>query len=80
VLTSLYNHTGGSILVVALWHATYNLASGTTAADGTVAAVATAAVIFWAVSLIQRERAGRPALGRPPAITPIANHRTGAAQ
>jgi hypothetical protein len=64
VLTSLYNGTGGSILAVAVWHASHNLAAATTAADGTLAAVATACVIFWAVSLVQRARAGRPALGR----------------
>jgi len=65
VLTSIYNGTGGSILAVAAWHATYNLAAATTAADGTIAAVTSACVIFWAISLVQRERAGRPALGGP---------------
>ncbi len=64
VLTSLYNGTGGSILVVAVWHASYNLAAATTAADGIIAAIATTCVISWAVSLVQRERAGQPALGR----------------
>jgi uncharacterized protein len=63
VLTSIYNGTGGSILAVALWHVAYNLSAATAAADGTIAAVSTACVIFWAVSLIQAERAGRPALG-----------------
>jgi uncharacterized protein len=65
VLTSLYNGTGGSILAVAVWHACYNLAAATTAADGIIAAITTTCVIFWAVSLVQRERAGQPALGRP---------------
>jgi membrane protease YdiL (CAAX protease family) len=65
VLTSLYNGTGGSILAAAVWHGSYNLAAATAAAEGTIAAVATACVIFWAVSLVQRERAGQPALGRP---------------
>ena len=64
VLTALYNATGGSILVVAVWHASYNLAAATTAAHGIIAAVATACVIVWAVCLVQRERAGRHALGR----------------
>jgi uncharacterized protein len=40
VLTSLYNGTGGSILAVAVWHASYNLAAATTAADGIIAAIA----------------------------------------
>jgi uncharacterized protein len=64
VLTSLYNGTGGSILAVAVWHASYNLAAATTAADGIIAAVSTTCVIVWAASLVQRERAGRPPLGR----------------
>jgi membrane protease YdiL (CAAX protease family) len=64
VLTAIYNGTGGSILAAAVWHGSYNLASATAAADGAIAAVATAAVILWAVSLVQRERAGQPALGR----------------
>ena len=64
VLTSLYNGTGGSILVVAVWHASHNLPAATTATDGVIAAVATTCVIVWAVCLVQRERAGRPALGR----------------
>ena len=63
VLTSLYNNTGGSILAVAVWHASYNLAAATTAADRIIAAVATTCVIVWAVSLVGRERAGRPVLG-----------------
>jgi len=66
VLTSLYNHTGGSILAVAVWHASYNLSSATAAADGAMAAIATALVIFGAISILQRQRAGIPAL-RPPA-------------
>ena len=65
VLTSLYNGTGGSILAVAVWHASYNLAAATTAADAIIAAVATTCVIVWAISLVQRERTGQPALGGP---------------
>jgi membrane protease YdiL (CAAX protease family) len=65
VLTALYNHTSGSILVVAVWHASYNLAAATAAVDGLIAAIATTCVIVWAVSLVLRERDGRPALGCP---------------
>jgi hypothetical protein len=36
----------------AVGHASYNLAAATNATDGTIAAVATALVIFWAVSII----------------------------
>ena len=64
IITWVYNHTGGSILAVAIWHAAYNLSSATTAADGTIAALSSTLVIVWAVSIIQRERAGIPALGR----------------
>jgi uncharacterized protein len=63
VLTAIYNGTGGSVLAVAVWHALYNLCAATEAGDGPVAAVVTGCVIFWAVRLIQRERAGIPALG-----------------
>jgi hypothetical protein len=63
VLTAIYNRTGGSVLAVAVWHALYNLCAATKAGEGTIGAVATGCVIFWAVQLVQRERAGIPALG-----------------
>jgi membrane protease YdiL (CAAX protease family) len=63
VLTAIYNGSGGSVLAVAVWHALYNLCAATAAGEGAVSAVVTGCVIFWAVSLIQRERAGIPALG-----------------
>jgi membrane protease YdiL (CAAX protease family) len=52
VLTWLYNRTGGSILLVAIWHATYNLISGTGAATGLLAATSTTLVSFLAVALV----------------------------
>ncbi len=67
VLTSLYNHTAGSILVAAMWHAAYNFSAATDAADGIIAAVSTALVIFWAASIVQRSRAGLGAFG--PVVT-----------
>ena len=51
VLGWLYNRTG-SILAVALWHATYNVTAATDAAHGIIAAVSTTAVIIAAASLI----------------------------
>jgi uncharacterized protein len=54
VLTWLYNHTG-SILLVALWHGTYNMTSGTSAASGLLAAVSTTAVIVLAALLVVLE-------------------------
>lgn len=52
VLTWLYDHTGGSILAVAIWHASYNLAVATSASEGAVAAVVTTAVMVGAVAVI----------------------------
>jgi CAAX protease family protein len=51
VLGWLYNRTG-SVLAVAVWHATYNLASASVAARGPAAALATTAVILAAVVLV----------------------------
>ena len=51
VLGWLYNRTG-SVLAVAVWHATYNLAAATVAARGLIAALSTTAVIGAAVILV----------------------------
>jgi uncharacterized protein len=51
VLGWLYNRTG-SILAVAVWHATYNVTAATDAAHGMIAAVSTTVVIIAAASLI----------------------------
>lgn len=51
VLGWLYNRTG-SILAVAVWHATYNMTAATDAAHGMIAAVSTTVVIIAAASLI----------------------------
>lgn len=63
VLTWLYNRSGGCILLVAVWHATYNLISGTAAAQGLLAAASTTLVIALALTLVVLEiraiRAGR---------------------
>ena len=68
VLTWLYNRTG-SILLVALWHGTYNIISGTSAATGLLAAVSTTLVMILAVALIVLElratRAGRGSILHP---------------
>ncbi len=47
VLTWLYNSTGGSVLMVALWHGTYNAAVSAT--EPLIAATVSAFVILWAV-------------------------------
>ena len=69
VLSWLYQRSGGSILLVAVWHATYNLISGTDAATGLLAAVSTTLVIVLATVLIGLElrsaRHGRPTILGP---------------
>ena len=59
VLTWLYNGTGGSILACAVWHGAYNLASGTAAADGTIAAVTSTFVMVQALLLVGLELRAR---------------------
>jgi membrane protease YdiL (CAAX protease family) len=51
VLGWLYNRTG-SVLAVAVWHATYNLTSASLAARGLIAALTTTAVIIAAAALV----------------------------
>jgi membrane protease YdiL (CAAX protease family) len=68
VLTWLYNGTGGSILACAVWHGVYNLASGTAAADGTIAAITSTFVMVQALLLVglelrARRRGTAPILG-----------------
>ncbi len=56
VLTWLYNRSGASILVVAVWHGTFNMFGGATAAtEGTIAAVVSTAVMFQAIVLVALE-------------------------
>jgi membrane protease YdiL (CAAX protease family) len=52
VLSWLYNRSGGSVLAVAIWHGSYNFASGTVAARGLIAAIVSTAVMIWAVVLV----------------------------
>lgn len=51
-LAWLYRASGDSVFIVAVWHATYNLVSGTAAAHGLVAAVVSTAVMMWAVLIV----------------------------
>jgi membrane protease YdiL (CAAX protease family) len=55
VLTWLYNHTGRSILAVALWHTLYNMAVATAGATDLIQAVVTAAVMITASVLVAGE-------------------------
>jgi membrane protease YdiL (CAAX protease family) len=56
VLTWLYNGTGGSILMVAIWHALFDLVSASKAGQDVVPIVATAGVIAWALFVANVER------------------------
>ncbi len=81
VLSWLYNRSGNSILLVAVWHATYNLISGTDAARGLLAAASTTLVIGLATTLVGLEiravRRGNPTvLGPPPTAAPKADRET----
>ena len=52
LLTWLYNSTGGSILMVSLWHGSFNFVTASGAGQGIVAAITSNLVIVWAVILI----------------------------
>jgi membrane protease YdiL (CAAX protease family) len=75
VLSWLYNRSGNSILLVAVWHTTYNLISGTAAAKGLLAAASTTLVIVFAMVLVVVEiramrRGNRTILGPRTAVNP----------
>jgi membrane protease YdiL (CAAX protease family) len=57
VLTWIYRKTGRSILLVAALHTAFNLASATEATGFVVGAIASAVVIFGAVSILRSEQA-----------------------
>jgi membrane protease YdiL (CAAX protease family) len=52
-LTWLYNSTGGSILLVAVWHGAFNFVTGCVACKaGATAAILSTLVMVWAVVLV----------------------------
>jgi membrane protease YdiL (CAAX protease family) len=55
VLTWLYNHTGRSILAVALWHTLYNMAVATAGGTDLIQAVVSATVMVAATVLVVAE-------------------------
>lgn len=52
LLTWLYNSTGGNLLSVALWHATFNFITASAAGEGLGAAIMSTLVMVWAILLI----------------------------
>jgi uncharacterized protein len=56
VLTWMYAGSGRSILVVALWHTSFNFASGTVLMDGAPAAVTSTGVMVLAAAIAVRAR------------------------
>jgi membrane protease YdiL (CAAX protease family) len=62
LLAWLYESAGASILIVAVWHGTYNVTAATAGAHGTVAAVVSTGVMVMAALIVWRLRhLGRPA-------------------
>jgi uncharacterized protein len=55
VLARVANRTGGSVLAVAIWHATYNFTSATSAGHGFIGAFTTTCVMVWAGVLMLQE-------------------------
>ncbi len=72
-LAWLYRASGGSVFIVAVWHATYNLFSGTAAAHGLVAAMVSTGVMAWAIWIVIVETRNWLRARRSPArLTPAA--------
>lgn len=59
VLTALLRGSGGSVLLVAAWHTSFNLGSATEATQGLPAAVISTLVMAAAVVVVVRERRAR---------------------
>jgi membrane protease YdiL (CAAX protease family) len=65
VLAWLYESARSSVLVVAVWHATYNLTAATAGAHGTIAAVVSTGVMIGAAAIAWHLRRGSTLAARP---------------
>lgn len=52
VFTWLFNSSGGSILIVAVWHGCFNFITSSNAGNGMVAAIVSTIVMIWAVVVV----------------------------
>jgi hypothetical protein len=55
LLTWLYNHSGGSVFVVAVWHGVFDFLITSEAGQGTIAAIMTTMVMIWAAAIVAVE-------------------------
>jgi hypothetical protein len=65
VLAWLCDGSGGSVLIAALFHGTYNMVAGTAAAEGAIGTIVTIAIMLAAAALVLRAAMGQRA-GLPP--------------
>jgi membrane protease YdiL (CAAX protease family) len=70
VLAWIYNGSGGSLLLVALYHGALNLMTATLAARGTLAAVVSIGVMLNAIVLVALELAAKRTRGHRPMEKP----------
>jgi membrane protease YdiL (CAAX protease family) len=52
VLTWLYNSTGGSVFMVAIWHGVFDFLSASKAGEGNIAMIMSIAIMVWAVLVV----------------------------